>query len=75
MVALTELGAPAAVLRACSVSRRLRDPADLVGAALDVAVAAARAAASCIPAAYALDSVLIELIFILGPLLTARSRR
>ena len=52
------------------VPRRLRDPADLVGAALDVADAAARRP-SLLQPAYALDSVLIELIFILGPLLTA----
>ena len=49
----------------------LRDPADLGGAALDVAGAAARARRELIPAAYALDSVMIELIFVAGPLLTA----
>ena len=52
------------------VPGRLRDPADLVGAALDVAGPAASAAQLLQPA-YALDSVMIELIFILGPLVTA----
>ena len=52
--------------RACCVPRRLRDPADVVGAALDVAEPAATAATLLQPA-YALDSVLIELIFIARP--------
>ena len=47
VVALAELGAPDRRARRLLGLGRLRDPADLVGAALDVAVAAARAERSC----------------------------
>ena len=71
VVGLAELGAPGGGAHRLLGPGRLRDPADLVGAALDVADAAARPTSALLQPAYALDSVLIELIFILGPLLTA----
>ena len=66
------LGAADAGPRVLAVRRvrsRSRDPAGVVGAALALA-AAARRPARADPSAYALDSVLIELIFVTGPLLT-----
>ena len=70
IVAGAEAGAPVGGARRLRLRGRLRDPADLVGAALDVADAAARPP-ELMQAAYALDSVMIELIFVLGPLVTA----
>ena len=49
--------------------RRVRDPADLVRAAL--ACGPTCSSRACTRPAYALDSTMIELIFISGPLLTA----
>ena len=70
VVALSELGAPAAVLTACSF---------LAGFAIPPTSSVLRSMwptllrdrERLLQPAYALDSVLIELIFILGPLLTA----
>jgi MFS family permease len=70
IVATAEAGAPAAVLVACGV---------LAGFAIPPTSSVLRSMwpnllrerQELIPAAYALDSVLIELIFVLGPLLTA----
>jgi MFS family permease len=70
VVALTELGAPAAALLACSVSAGFAiPPTSSVMRSMWPSLLDERP--ELLPAAYALDSVLIELIFVLGPLLTA----
>jgi MFS family permease len=70
VVALTELGAPAAALLACSVSAGFAiPPTSSVMRSMWPSLLDQRP--ELLSAAYALDSVLIELIFVLGPLLTA----
>jgi MFS family permease len=70
VVALTELGAPTAVLLACSLSAGFAIPP--TSAVLrSMWPSLLREQPELLPAAYALDSVTTELIFIAGPLLTA----
>ena len=70
VVALTELGAPTGVLLACSVAAGFAIP-PTSSVLRSMWPSLLRDREELIPAAYALDSVLIELIFVLGPLLTA----
>ena len=70
VVALTELGAPTVVLLACSTAAGFAIP-PTSSVLRSMWPSLLRERQDLIPAAYALDSVLIELIFVLGPLLTA----
>ena len=70
VVGLTELGAPTAVLLACSTAAGFAIP-PTSSVLRSMWPSLLREREELIPAAYALDSVLIELIFVLGPLLTA----
>src|SRR3954454_21366669 len=70
VVGLAELGAPTAALLACSLAAGFAiPPTSAVLRSMWPALLAERPA--LVTAAYALDSVMTELIFILGPLLTA----
>ena len=70
VVALTELGAPTLVLLGCSTAAGFAIPP--TSAVLrSMWPSLLRERSELVPAAYALDSVTTELIFILGPLLTA----
>jgi len=70
VVALTELGAPTAALLACSLSAGFAiPPTSAVLRSMWPALLGERP--GLVTAAYALDSVMTEVIFILGPLLTA----
>jgi MFS family permease len=70
IVAFAELGAPAPVLLACSVSAGFAIP-PTSSVLRSMWPGLLRERPELVAAAYALDSVLIELIFVLGPLLTA----
>ena len=70
VVALAELGAPAVVLTACSVLAGFAIP-PTSSVLRSMWPSLLRGHERLLQPAYALDSVLIELIFILGPLLTA----
>jgi MFS family permease len=70
VVGFAELGAPAAVLTACSVVAGFAIP-PTSSVLRSMWPALLRDREDLLQPAYALDSVLIELIFVLGPLLTA----
>jgi MFS family permease len=70
VVGFAELGAPAAVLTACSVTAGFAIP-PTSSVLRSMWPSLLRDREDLLQPAYALDSVLIELIFILGPLLTA----
>ena len=70
LVLSTELGAPTAVLVLCGLLAGFAIPPTSSVLRSMWPVAAARTGPHLLQPAYALDSVLIELIFILGPLLT-----
>ena len=70
IVALAEIGAPAFVLVACSFSAGFAIP-PTSSVLRSMWPALLRGNEALLQPAYALDSVLIELIFVLGPLLTA----
>jgi MFS family permease len=70
VVGLSELGAPAAALLACSVAAGFAIP-PTSSVLRSMWPSLLRERPDLVGAAYALDSVLIELIFVLGPLLTA----
>ena len=70
VVAFAELGAPTVVLVACSVSAGFAIP-PTSSVLRSMWPSLLRDREELLQPAYALDSVLIELIFILGPLLTA----
>ena len=70
VVGLSELGAPAAVLTACSFLAGFAIP-PTSSVLRSMWPTLLRGREALLQPAYALDSVLIELIFILGPLLTA----
>jgi len=70
VVGLSELGAPAAVLTACSLVAGFAIP-PTSSVLRSMWPTLLRGRETLLQPAYALDSVLIELIFILGPLLTA----
>jgi MFS family permease len=70
VVGLAELQAPTAALLACSLSAGFAIP-PTSSVLRSMWPSLLRERPELVPAAYALDSVLIELIFILGPLLTA----
>jgi len=70
VVGLTELGAPTALMLACSVAAGFAIP-PTSSVLRSMWPSLLRERPELVTAAYALDSVLIELIFILGPLLTA----
>ena len=70
VVGLSELGAPAAVLTACSVLAGFAIP-PTSSVLRSMWPTLLRGREALLQPAYALDSVMIELIFILGPLLTA----
>jgi len=70
VVGLSELGAPAAALTACSFLAGFAIP-PTSSVLRSMWPSLLRADPALLQPAYALDSVLIELIFILGPLLTA----
>ena len=70
VVGLSELGAPAAVLTACSLLAGFAIP-PTSSVLRSMWPTLLRGREALLQPAYALDSVMIELIFILGPLLTA----
>ena len=70
VVGLAELGAPGAALTACSFSAGFAIP-PMSSVLRSMWPVLLRERPALLQPAYALDSVLIELIFILGPLLTA----
>jgi len=70
IVATTEAGAPVAVLVACGLVAGFAIP-PTSSVLRSMWPTLLREQPELIPAAYALDSVLIELIFVIGPLLTA----